>query len=62
MTSPGRAPEPPEADRYPVDVRSPEERHRWDLALGIARELLATEGRPLLEMPARSIYDSDVPT
>lgn len=62
MMSCARGPEPPEADEYPGDVVTPAERGRWDLAVGIARELLDTEERTLVLMTARSIYDSDIET
>lgn len=62
MTDRDARPVPREADHYPADVRTGEQRHRWDLALGIAKELLDTEERTLLHMTARSIYDGEIPT
>jgi hypothetical protein len=58
--SPG--PERLTPEEYPADVRTEEERRRWELAVAIAKNLLGSDERTLVGMTARSLYDSETPT
>lgn len=56
-------PEPErEAARYPPYVRTPEQRRRWDLSEGIARQLFGDVDEASVWMATRSIYSGDIPT
>jgi hypothetical protein len=49
-------------DEYPADVRTEEERRRWEVAVAIAKVLFGTDERTLVAMTARSLYGSAMPT
>jgi hypothetical protein len=47
---------------YPPYIVTEEERHRWDLAEGIARQLFGDLDEASVWMATRSIYKSGIPT
>jgi hypothetical protein len=55
-------PEPQDPEAYPPDVRTAADRHRWDLAIAIAREWYGPQDRLLIRMTARSLFDSGIDT
>ncbi len=54
--------EAPRAQTYPQYVITAEERRRWDLAEGIAREMFGDVDEASVWLAARSIYKMPVET
>ncbi len=63
MRLPARRGREPEAQaNYPVYVVTSEERRRWDLAAGIARQLFGDVDEANVWVATRTIYRSETPT
>ena len=51
-----------QADSYPPYVTNAEERHRWDLAQGIADLIFGDDGAAASWSATRSLYSGEIPT
>ncbi len=58
----GRAREPEPVSIYPPYVVTSEERRRWDLAAGIARQLFGDVDEASVWMATRAIFRGGIPT